>query len=402
MQLLTFLGTGKYSPTCYTWQEREKKTAYIAEALCEFFKPTSVRAFVTPEAREMHGEQLKGCLQDLDFDFIPIPSGKSETEIWQIFEAVVNSVEPGSQVIFDITHAFRSIPLLVLLASAFLQKARNVQIKGVYYGAFEVNRDRPPVFDITPAIKLLDWLTATDQFIKTGNGQELASLLRQSDRNENQNLAQSIEVIAGGLQLLRPMDVMAEAAALPKNIEMAAPNISQSVPPFVTLLNQIEQGYGNFALANPTDYATHAKESLLQQLKIIEWYADKGQFVQALSLAREWLPSLLCYHFNLDPLVNKPNREEMELLLTGGKIKDSEGNLVKESSYLEAWQQIPKSQRKQLTRLWGGTFNLANLRNDVLHAGFRKNPKDAKQIKEEVATIIAELKTIKEAWKLES
>ena len=90
----------------------------------------------------------------------------------------------------------------------------------------------------------------------------------------------------------------------------------------------------------------------------------------------------------------------MELLLTGGKIKDKNGNVVKESLYLEKWSDIPKKKRKQVNNIWGGELNLANLRNDVLHAGFRKNPKVAKDILEQTEKVIKELNDIAVNWNL--
>lgn len=110
MQLLTVLGTGKYENTCYSWQEQQFETRYVAQALCEFFQPEKVTVLVTTEAKEMHWETLHKTLSDrFTATEVLIPSGKSETEVWQIFDAVVNSVEPNSKVIFDITHAFRLI-----------------------------------------------------------------------------------------------------------------------------------------------------------------------------------------------------------------------------------------------------------------------------------------------------
>jgi hypothetical protein len=89
----------------------------------------------------------------------------------------------------------------------------------------------------------------------------------------------------------------------------------------------------------------------------------------------------------------------MELLLSGGTIKDDYGNVVKESPRLLEWSGVPNG--KQLRSLWGGTLNLANLRNDVLHAGFRKNPKDVETIRSLTTQIIQELKAIAAAWRIE-
>lgn len=383
MQLLTFLGTGRYSKTCYTWQEREKETAYIAEALCEFFKPESVRVFVTPEAQEMHGEQLKGCLKELDVEFVPIPSGKSETEIWEIFELVVNAVEPGSEVIFDITLGLRSIPLLVLLVSAFLQKARNVQIKGVYYGAFEVNRDRPPIFDMTPAIKLLDWLTATDKFLATGSSLELGQLLstiqqdfytnrsRQSNKTIKptrlKSLGTTIQNISRSLELVRPMGLMEEAAKLQNiPVEELQTELGEFAKPFELLLSQIQEDYGQFALANSRQ--GDPKTVLKQQFLLLQWYGKKGLGTQGILLAREWIISALCIAQNIDYLDRNKRgliERQLSLLSDWQREKGSDESVV---DY--APSSISKTVEKveDLAKFWS---QLTEVRNDLAHTEMR-------------------------------
>ncbi|MBW4630991.1 MAG: TIGR02221 family CRISPR-associated protein [Iphinoe sp. HA4291-MV1] len=413
MKIISFLGFNNYDETTYLNPRGSGgyKTPFFQEALVEFYKPETLYVLLTKTvetvppkgASEPNWDALKNRL-DKRINLQPIkniPEQNSPSDIWWIFQQVTNCLEHGDTVIFDITHSFRSVPVVALIAVSYLRVVRSVNIEGLLYGAFEAKNkatNETPTFDLLPIVSLLEWTTATDQFIKTGNGQALASLLHSSN-SKTENLARSIDGIAQGLQLLRPMDVMQEAANLPQHIAEAAPIISQSVPPFVSLLERVKKDYCDFGLANPIDYQKNAQASLLRQLEMVEWYAAKGQTVQALSMAREWLPSLLCYHFNLDPL-EKESREEMELLLNGGKIKDKENNTIKESRYLDEWLKLPKQKKKQLNKLWGGEFNLANLRNDVLHAGFRKNPKNAKDILHQTEAIIKELQTIITVWNL--
>jgi len=415
MKAISFLGLNKYEDTTYLnpLVSGEYKTPFFQEALVEFYKPETLYILLTKTvetvpprgATETNWEVLKKRLEG-KVDLQPVynvPEAHSTADIWKLFEMLTNCLQEGDRVIFDITHSFRSLPVLALIAISYLRVVRNVKIEGLIYGAFEAKNketNETPTFDLLPMVSLLEWTTATDQFIKTGNGQALASLLHSSDPT-TENLAKSIDGIAQGLQLLRPMDVMREAAFLPDHIAEATPIISQSVPPFVSLLKRVEKDYTKFGLENPTDYENCPQASLLRQLEMVEWYAQKGQIVQALSMAREWLPSLLCYHFKLDPL-DKVKREEMELLLTGGKIKDKDGKTIKESRYLNEWSNVSKKNRKQLNNLWGGDFNLANLRNDVLHSGFRKNPKSAEDIMEQTNKIIEELKAIARAWDLKN
>lgn len=413
MKIISFLGLSNYAETTYVSPIDSEKvtTPFFQEALVEFYHPETLYVLLTQTveksiprgASESNWEALQKRLNG-KVNLQPIkniPERNSPEDIWLIFQQVTNCLQDGDSVIFDITHSFRSVPVVALIAVSYLRVVRQVKIEGLLYGAFEAQNketNETPTFDLLPIVSLLEWTTATDQFIKTGNGEALASLLHTNSTTEK--LAASIKGIAQGLQLLRPMDVMRESALLPDRIKEATPIVSQSVPPFESLLERVEKDYGTFGLANPEDYTTNSKFSLIRQLKMIEWYAKKGQTVQALSLAREWLPSLLCYHFKLDPQIERPNRDEMELLLKGGTIKGSDGVPDRKSIHLCQWLKIPKKTRKQLNNLWGGEFNLANLRNDALHAGFRKKPKSAEEIVQQTHKILEELNAIALEWKL--
>ena len=280
-----------------------------------------------------------------------------------------------------------------LLAISYLRVARQVEIEALLYGALKYpskEGEETPSYDLLPIVSLLDWTTATDQFIKTGNGEALADLLNnnQSADETTKKLADNINSISRGLQMLRPMDVMSASAELPEAITEATPTISQEIPPFATLLKRVEADYSKFGLANPQQDKNSVKASLVKQLQMIEWYIEKKEIVQALSLAREWLPSLICYHFEIDFLEHK-NRTIAEGLLNGAK-----------NEYWEKWESISKNQRSPLITVWGSGNKLANLRNDVLHAGYRKDSRDAEDILKETKEILNQLKAIAKDWEI--
>jgi CRISPR-associated DxTHG motif protein len=399
--VITFLGLFP-KLTEYQHQGSIYKGEVFAQALCQFCQFDRMLVCVTPEAKANTLPILTG-LNDPRIETVEIPKGETTTEMWKTFTTIAQQVKPGDEVIFDITHGLRSLPFLVFLAAAYLKAAKNATIEAIYYGAFDLKDDKgiAPVIDLSPLVSLLDWTTATDQFIKTGNAQALAILLEREGDAAAEKLAQGVNAIAEGLHLLRPYTVMQQAAKLPTLIQSASSTISQSVPPFAALSEQVQQDYAKFGLENPAGDQLNAQAALVCQLKMIEWYTEKGQTVQALSMAREWLPSLLCFRFELDPL-DKTNRSEMEFLLaTGGKPKDQKTGKIKESPYLKQWEEIPGEKRKPISRLWNGDPSLANLRNDVLHSGFRKNPKPPQVILEQTEQIVKELKAIARLWGLE-
>ncbi|QYX29988.1 TIGR02221 family CRISPR-associated protein [Sphaerospermopsis torques-reginae] len=399
-RIITFLGI-QAKKTTYSFEGVNYDGEVFAEALHKFCEYDSMLVCVTSEARKKNFPILEN-LQDKRIEAVDIPNGENTEQMWETFKKITEKVNNNDDVIFDITHGLRSLPFLVFLFAAYLKAAKNVKISGIYYGAWELgfsNNGIAPVIDLSEFISMLDWLTATDQFIKTGNGQSLANLLLNGN-TASQELASGVNGISQGLQLLRPMDVLEKSALLPELIAKTAPTVSQSELPFLTLLSRVEKDYGKFGLVNPTDYTISPQSCLLRQLEMVEWYVQKGQIVQALSIAREWIPSLLCYYFKLDPLDIK-NRDEMEFLLKkGGKIKDENNNIIHQSPYFDEWNNIPKTKKKLVNKLWSGELNLTNLRNDVLHAGFRKDPKNAEDIIDKIKQIVEELRNIAQVWDL--
>ena len=393
MKVLTFLGPTQYAFTKYQYKGQVVPTRFFAEALPHFFPGTEkILVFVTPTVEEHSNlEELQSRLGDL-LKPVPIPESHDEDALWEIFDALTNSVQAGERVIFDITNSFRSLPFLVFIAAAFLRSARKVKVEAVVYGAYEA-RDKEanisPVFDLTPFISLFDWLTATNQFIYTGSARYLARQLK--GRGEAlAPLAQNVRDIALGLDLLRPRDVAEAAQSLPQNLKA----VQQLLPrPFGVVAEQIENAYGRFQVERPADPRAH----LMSQLEMINWYYEKERYVHAISMAREWLVSLVCVEFGLN-LWDREERSKAEFLLNySGYREDKETGKIEVSPYREEWKRYPH--RKTISRLWQGKergsegkeYNLANLRNDVLHSGFRKGAKPANEVIAQTSRILEEL-----------
>jgi CRISPR-associated DxTHG motif protein len=347
--------------------------------------------FVTPEAREKAYPTL-AALSDPRIEAVDIPRGETSDGMWQIFNRLVEQIHTGDVVIFDITHGLRSIPFLMFLAAAYLRSAKDVTIRSILYGALELRgpNEPAPVIDLSEFVSLLDWLAATNLFIKTGNATDLATELGRMEAPTFKELADTVEAIAGGLHLLRPFDTSLAAATLTERLGAIKPEQS---PPFAVLSDYIAGFYSQFGQAGQSDPRAH----LGYQLKMINWYHHRSQVVHTLSLSREWVISLLCWHFDVDAL-NKGERDEMELLLNGGVIK--RGNeVIRESKYNRVWSTVPDG--KRLRRLWGGQpCHLANLRNDVLHAGFRPDPSPPGEVLTQTRQIVEEINQIAAAWGL--
>lgn len=263
-QIITFLGL-QAKRTRYSFEGANYDGEVFAEALHQFCNYDSMLVCVTSEAKKKTFPILEK-LEDKRIQAIEIPNGETTEEMWDTFKAITDRVNENDLVIFDITHGLRSLPFLVFLFAAYLKAAKNVTIEAVYYGAWELgasNNGIAPVIDLSEFVLMIDWITATDQFIKTGNGQSLANLLLNGN-TASQELASGVNGISQGLQLLRPMDVLEKSALLPKLIAKAAPTLSQSELPFVALLDRVEKDYGKFGLVNPIEYTISPKSCLIR------------------------------------------------------------------------------------------------------------------------------------------
>lgn len=392
LKVLTFLGKDPRDTT-YEWQGKTYHAQVMAQAIRQFADFDQMLVFVTPDARAKTFPIL-AALNDDRIQPVEIVDGKDAQSMWQVFQTVVNQVQENETVIFDITHGFRYLPFLTFLFIAYLKVAKKVTIQAVYYGAFEMQaNDKTPILDLTEFVAMLDWLTAANQFIQTGSARDLAEQLKNAGQKQSQNadqakalddLAANVTEISLGLELLRPHEVAQASAQISERLNLAAGALPK---PFGVVAQSLQAAYAQFGLPPQADSWQH----LGIQLRMINWYFEKQQFVHALSMAREWLVSLLCAHFHLN-MWDKDQREEMELLLNGGTRKENE-QTIRQSPYLQEWQNLPH--HKRLNTLWQGEpCKLANLRNDVLHSGFRKGSLSATTAIERTKQVLDEINQI--------
>jgi len=378
--ILTTIGTGDYRPTIYHFaHQKAAKTCYVAQVFCQIFPIEKVIVLLTSEARQKHWESLKSCLPPtVQVQDRHIPSLETEEAIWRIFEILVDSIDPQDQIIFDITHAFRSIPVLVLLGAALLRKAKNVEIQGLYYGLYRGEASESPIVDLTPALSLLDWLTATDKFITTGSSVDLGNLLKTVHRDfyrsqqptrrnlrpvNLQNFGQAITEVSRSIELIRPISLTQED--LPKLIHESTDELSQEVgifaKPFGLMLEQVRQSYTPLALSNAN---ADKKEEIYRQFLLLQWYVEKQFTVHALLMAREWVVSALCLLDGRDDYRQRQHREQIENQLNSIRFGKHHPDLdITISAHVE--------NVKTLVDFWG---RLGDYRNDIAHVQMNESP----------------------------
>ncbi len=201
---LSFLGTGNYKVCKYVSPllgESEVvefvQNAIYSLACKEFTSNDCVYIFLTKDAELKHWSSLQPLLEQHNASVIPvkeIPEGYSENEIWKIFDKVFEVIQNNDEIILDITHGFRSMPMLAMVLMNYAKALKNISVKGVYYGAFEalgqghlIEKEIPnpenrkvPLLDLMAFSSLQDWTFAAQSFIKTGNPTSIVNLTNLS------------------------------------------------------------------------------------------------------------------------------------------------------------------------------------------------------------------------------
>jgi CRISPR-associated Csx2 family protein len=363
MIILTMLGTGNYGTTRYVWGDRTCETHLFPIALATWFPEAEVKALATVEASEKFGGPLQDAVPRADL--VPIPSGKSESELWEIYRTISETLPDGSPVLFDITHGFRSLPTLALLALSFLRTAKKVRLEHVLYGAWEARdpeTNASPVFELTPFVTMIDWANATNRFLETGQAQKFAPLITKNERYALKEVAGRMTDVSDALAHMRAQAVTDSAQKLLNRITAArSTEWDQKHAPMQLLLDLIEEQFSPMSNRDP----------LKAQWAEIVWLADRKHYAAAASLAREWLVSVrvLTSGERILPVVDASRDAAEKWLNDRTKAVPAEWTRA-----LELWR------------------NLGNLRNDLMHWGMREGPRPVGTVEREVNALPEQLR----------
>lgn len=198
---ISFLGTNNYIQTYYQFPDGEKSqyVRFIQEALIDKYctdwtEEDKICIFCTSESMKCNwrNDGQKNRNEDIEHiglehilnqknnlrpnvDMILIPEGFNSNEIWEIFEKVDEQVHDKDEIYFDVTHAFRSIPIFATTLLHYLNFMKNTKVAALNYGAFEKLgpayevRKMPKELRIAPVLDLMDFIQLQDWTFAAAN-----------------------------------------------------------------------------------------------------------------------------------------------------------------------------------------------------------------------------------------
>ncbi|MFW5916584.1 MAG: TIGR02221 family CRISPR-associated protein [Bacteroidota bacterium] len=297
--LLTFLGTRKYTPCQYSFNgQLSHEVRFVQQAMIEHFCQNwsandRILVFLTRAAREKHWDTLQTQIPEhLSVQDIDIPDGLNEEEIWRIFTIVFEKLNEGDKVVYDITHGFRSLPMLGITLLNYAKFLKNIEVNGIYYGAYEARNkesNAASILDLTSFSTLQDWSIAAGQFLHYGITDSLKELtqreyvpfLKQTKGEHKtafqlKGLSQALEKFSASIQtsdgpgLIESKNIRNIRAKLQGNYQSL-------VPAFQPLLEHINASLANFDEDN----------NIINGFKAVKWCIKNNLIQQGFTLLQE-------------------------------------------------------------------------------------------------------------------
>lgn len=400
MKLLTFLGAGDAKKTTYVLPDGREHTApFCGVALSRFFPDSQMRVFVTPQAREKHLPRFLELVEDYVADVIPvdIQGDRDADQLWEIFDKVVENVNPGESLVFDVTHGFRSVAFLSFLASAYLRVVKDIDLVAVLYGNFEardqsMTPNRAPVVDLTSFVGLLDWMVAADRFIRFGDAHDLAEQLRsvrpsyqqqqmdntlQSDAMRLAQAARALDDVSLALRLIRPAEAMDASSKLQTRLVDATQSLQTHARPFTPLAQSVADAYAPLSMSQEEQKQEPAA-LLARERRMAFWYLERKQYVQAMAVTREWIITWAMMYAGMTNTLDKGLRNEIETAFgRANQERQSGSGAFSDFAFStgRSLRDLPKI--AQALKLYD---ELGQARNDLLHAGKRPGAREAETL----------------------
>ncbi len=427
---ISFLGTSDYIECNYvTNDEKLENVRFIQEALTQIYfkegvKGDRVMIITTQKSMEQNWEDgyfkdsrgvgkigLKGRLEEakrsglisehVEIENIEINEGANENEIWFIFNSLFNAIQMDDEILFDITHAFRSIPMLAMVILHYSGVLKHTKLKGIYYGAFEsigspndvkqlpIEQRNVPIYNLTSFAGLLDWTIAINSFLKHGIGTPINELTETQIRPILKATQGNDKVSLDVRHLSENLYNLTLIIQTSRYIQL----VDYDFDGLRDLLNQIEkcviEPFNPVLKLIPEKIKNFENKNLKNGFHAVQWCMDHDLIQQGYTFLQETLVTLLGYpiyginilkeyklRHNITAACNELNKGHIQ-----SREKESNLNETAVDIDPEVAQIISKISPEMCKEL----FNLSNTRNDINHCGCRPdaiNPLKLKKILE--------------------
>jgi CRISPR-associated Csx2 family protein len=302
-----------------------------------------------------------------------MPEGYSEEQIWQVFQRVFDCLEPGDQVWLDITHGFRSLPLLATVLIDYARFLKNVTIEKIYYGVFEslgtlkqIQQEYPnpadrlvPVLNLTAFSQLQDWTSAANEFINFGHTGRLAQL---ANNNRFDGLGDVVQEVSGAISAVRGLTITEGKVFVQAKESLAEASGTLYPPPLGPLLDKVSQRLQNYQ-----------HDNAVNGFVAVDWCIDHQLIQQGITLLYEFMIT-----YAMTRVGENYRDENLRMVASGALMCDKKEKF----DYTKFGKVEPNVQKRLVEQVFALPFKnkftknvyqkfSEGTRHDIDHAGYR-------------------------------
>jgi len=326
---LSFLGLGQfnretgrysYNKTVYVWKNRlasETRFVQVAEQeLLEWDRFDHLFIAATEESARCHGkalcEQLARCRGEIHF--VRLDENMTPAGQWKWFEEIFSVIEEGDVLTVDLTHGYRSIPIIFSTAINFLQKTKNIRLEHVFYGAYEKDTQKAPLVDMRSFYDINIWADAVGRLTEDADASGIAAAAEATHRSQFEALADSKfrEACENVTRIIKNVDVNNVSDAVNELMQAVKHIKSSGGVGTIQLMNMLEEKFMPLVTSeegNP-DRNGYTLDYFRIQLAFAEMLLSHGLLMQAFTVMREWLASLVMLYFESTEQMNTKKRRK--------------------------------------------------------------------------------------------
>lgn len=294
---LSFLGAGNYFEATYLFESRTaERTRFAQIAELELLGPFDEVIFLgtaTSFARHLSAlqeeaeERLRVTVRPIELS--EALDGPAQ---WTTFEQVLGLIAPRDRVVFDFTHGYRSVPIVLSAALEFLRRARNIEIERVLYGAYEQDRERSPIIDMSDFYAIGAWTDAVGRLVDDADARPLAALAERDGAGRFAALSTPAlrEALHALTEAVRNVEAHRVEALARRALEAVEAARSTDVPSGV-LLDLVAGKFASLVVDAPL-VGRFDRDFFRCQHALARLLVDHRLFMQAFTVMREHVASL--------------------------------------------------------------------------------------------------------------
>lgn len=409
---ISFLGTNNYLQTIYQFAsgEKSKPVRFIQEALIlscckDWTENDKIFIFCTEDASKINWEDneekffnekteknkeiekigLKRRLQE-NFKMnqivekVDIGEGFSEDEIWKIFDCVYGKLMNNDEVYFDVTHAFRSIPLFSTVLFNYARFMKDTNVVSIQYGAFEklgpaykvkelpIDKRIAPILDLTNIVRLQQYTDMANSLTTFGRIKRISQVLDAENSEITpiiQDLSKSIENFDNYLLSNRMNDIKEGKYIISIRNNIKSLRKLKIPTPIKNVIFRLNDEMKDFVAGNSNKNIEAA----------IDWCVKYKMLPQAYTLGQEYIITLLAEDIaDKNPFSsNKKSKNERDFRMYVSSLCSISNEDVKNKNYrgsLQSFSELTTSllQVEKINNLRQSFSDLGRNRNAVAHA----------------------------------